>query len=99
MNVIGKNGKNIIVELNENDLENYTIETDYFKKVIGCNLKAGLLQQASKELRAAKKDLENFVIYHSKAFERVVKAGTLIGLLFENKTDEMYEQPADKIKP
>lgn len=89
MKIIGQNGSKIIVELDEKDLKNYNIEFDYWKKAIGINLKAAVLQEASKELKEAKYELEQFTKCHSKSFEKIVKAGTLIGVLFEDKSNNL----------
>lgn len=91
MKIIGQNGNKIIVELDRDDLTNYEVKTDNWKQPTEINLKAGVLQQATKELKEAKYELEQFTRYHSNSYEKIVKAGTLVGILFEDKTNKLRD--------
>ena len=90
MKYAGKSSEDkILVELDNSDLKNFSIEYDYWKKPISVELKAGLLQQAKTELVEAKRQLEDFLKYNSGALENITKAGTLVGILFKNKQNSI----------
>lgn len=90
MKYAGKSSEDkILIELDNEDLKNFSIEYDYWKKPISVELKAGILQQAKSEIVEAKKQLENFIKCNQRAFENITKAGTLVGVLFKNKQNSI----------
>ena len=90
MKYAGKSSNDkILVELDNRDLNNFSIEYDCWRKPISVELKAGILQQAKSELVEAKRQLEDFVRLNSRAFENITKAGTLVGILFKNKQNSI----------
>ena len=80
-------------------MKHFYVEQSYYSRERDTLvLKVAKIEKATEELKEAKKNMEEFIARSNDSFNKIITAGTLLGVLLKNKRNEIVTK-IDEVQP